>query len=108
MKTYPHLAGVVWSACVRVQPEAVLPDEDVAVGDGLARQRWLPMERLRHTLVVPGRMLLPGQIQIPFRALQGRIGPARVDSGATGRTQRAASPPQRERRASTRSPALTP
>jgi hypothetical protein len=63
LKTYPHLAGVVWSTCVPVSPEAVLPDEDVSVGDGLGWQRWLPVDRLRHTVVVPGRVMVPGQMQ---------------------------------------------
>jgi hypothetical protein len=56
----PHLAGIIWSAAQWCSP--VLPDAQTA-GDltGAALQRALPIERVRQSIILNRRLILPGQ-----------------------------------------------
>ena len=55
----PHLAGITWSAAQWCSP--VLPDVQAKDLTGVALQRALPIERVRQSIVLDRRLILPGQ-----------------------------------------------
>jgi hypothetical protein len=54
-----YLAGITWSAAQWCSP--VLPDTQAEDLTGVALQRALPMERVRQSIVLNRRLILPGQ-----------------------------------------------
>jgi hypothetical protein len=54
-----HLAGVAWSTSQWCSP--VLPDEQAKNLSGIALQRALPIERVRQSIVLNRRLILPDQ-----------------------------------------------
>jgi len=55
----PHLAGITWSAAQWCSPG--LPDAQAEDLTGYALQRALPIERVRQSVVLNRRLILPGQ-----------------------------------------------
>jgi hypothetical protein len=54
-----HLAGIAWSAAQWCSP--VIPDAQAEDLTGVALQRALPIERVRQSIVLNRRLILPGQ-----------------------------------------------
>lgn len=55
----PHLAGITWSAAEWCDP--VLPDEQAQTLAGIALQRALPIDRVRQSVILNRRLILPDQ-----------------------------------------------
>jgi hypothetical protein len=56
---HPHLAGIAWSAGQWCSP--VLPDAQAQTASGFALQRALPVDRVRQSIILNRRLILPDQ-----------------------------------------------
>ena len=99
LEQHTHVAGVVLSTAVRRRlplPAA----ETVERGAGLGLRRGLPLDRVRETIIIPRRLLLPDQTRLLARLcdtepgwLDWALGRLRLPGGLRGLVDPAASRP---------------